>query len=853
MNENIKTFYYTLIILFLSFFILPEIEVSGDNVTNVSVSGTCGSSTIGSNSSGTNYDDVVCDHCKGRGNYHINGMNECALECVADEIGYVTLNGTDYNYDKKTVIEYYYIATRIDAWVGSNDSWIRVSALGNNKICPGVNISYTQYINIPDDIQNKSNLKITAKNVDYGNIPDVVDFSESVKDFWQTWQAMDLTISSESTEREGNYVKFNVSIENLRTNTPKSLGYNGSSEIGVLYNQSRGYHYWVPILIIYEYDNEDYNPCGDIKSIVENVDECCDASKHPESANSEACCKYKSEVKQGVWQDEICCSPQDTVTFPNGITVFTFLHYDKEKFKKLCDSPVIIQNDCSDTGFFNANKGTCCTSSEDIFSKNTSVCCNSVNESHSYYNKYCSTPVQNDCSDTGFFEDNKDTCCTSSEDIFSKNTNVCCNSVDESHSYYNKYCKTPCNPGDSICPNPTIEDITTSCKKNTNYEIITEYNGGRSSKIKEYYKIDTLWSTTNLETNSGQGFDVTLSITDTIVTPSKPNRDNYEIFNNNIEYLKTQLKNNSYNNDEAILINRADGHEYEMKKENISYTNNTAVQSIKNATKVNTCLEYGTKDDGTYGCIFSQSVYTVWNKSISLKYDLVLPDVYIDLNNQSVKFTSTKETVSNGKKVMTNVSQRTGYYYFDVKLRKAGILDLTTTDDSNIYTCQYLLTNEIEDSITEYTDIAEDLNYYFRSISLQNPFPNRLSGPNWYGYSNIDIDEEKQDKYITNKDIDYSNPMYEITLTSNMIKALQKYNEQVKSYSNQTIIPNNITNNENKLGGTSKILNCLADGNDCDTDMQNLKGLAKDNLKLPNSDIRGDTTGDLTTEEKEGV
>ena len=91
------------------------------------------------------------------------------------------------------------------------------------------------------------------------------------------------------------------------------------------------------------------------------------------------------------------------------------------------------------------------------------------------------------------------------------------------------------------------------------------------------------------------------------------------------------------------------------------------------------------------------------------------------------------------------------------------------------YECTYTVKNEIvcpPDSNCSYIGLSA----IYRTIDLNNPFPNRRPGPNW--------DEYSKDVYITNnrgvntkKIYTEKGPLYKITLTPKLISNIKKYND----------------------------------------------------------------------------
>ena len=91
------------------------------------------------------------------------------------------------------------------------------------------------------------------------------------------------------------------------------------------------------------------------------------------------------------------------------------------------------------------------------------------------------------------------------------------------------------------------------------------------------------------------------------------------------------------------------------------------------------------------------------------------------------------------------------------------------------YECTYTVKNEIvcpPDSGCAYIGLSA----IYRTIDLNNPFPNRRPGPNW--------DEYSKNVYITNnrgvntkKIYTEKGPLYKITLTPKLISNIKKYND----------------------------------------------------------------------------
>jgi len=190
------------------------------------------------------------------------------------------------------------------------------------------------------------------------------------------------------------------------------------------------------------------------------------------------------------------------------------------------------------------------------------------------------------------------------------------------------------------------------------------------------------------------------------------------------------------------------------------------------------------------------------------KYKLKFPEAYMHKNKASeISYDGSKinndSYLNAGNKFYVNITTPTGYYPFHIVIKNGGITGKINTSSSTgtAYSCSYLALDCANSGScpTPACDPTKDptcmpptpgtSNFYFRPISLTNPFPNadvRETGQNWINfkkndnYTYITKEEDNSDK---GENVYNEVPLYEIKLTNQLAKEIRDYNKTHPDYS----------------------------------------------------------------------
>ncbi|MBQ7141330.1 MAG: hypothetical protein IJO32_07510 [Bacilli bacterium] len=249
--------------------------------------------------------------------------------------------------------------------------------------------------------------------------------------------------------------------------------------------------------------------------------------------------------------------------------------------------------------------------------------------------------------------------------------------------------------------------------------------------------------------------------------------------------------------------------------------------------------------------ILKATIYDTTAKQ-TYTYKTKLPYAFINKNNgNDIKYKNTntspgKNYISAGNKIYTNITDTTGTYNFDISIKNGGISkEIGSSSGENIYSCHYTVLNcaiegtcpcnpETDPSCPENCDPVSDPscplppptpgtpNYYFRPISLTDPFPNddvstdsnyRETAPNWFKYKNgnsYTYITQNTDNSRKGESIYTQEPMYEITITNQMADDIREFNDKHPDYSSyDTMAISNDGSCGDGLCRYSKFLNSL--------------------------------------------
>lgn len=395
-------------------------------------------------------------------------------------------------------------------------------------------------------------------------------------------------------------------------------------------------------------------------------------------------------------------------------------------------------DDCSSTQYFNNNKAYCCSKDE---YKNSSKC---------LPNDECSGESCNQkIPEYGW--DNNVGCSNNYSSMKQRNVNI----------GSNNFCSIICTDNVKLEDYPTLDNMKQNIlKPGAGFEY--------GMNIKNF-------GTCTINYNS------TIYASEEALNTAITNcNDLLEDYRYSSEKYKTKVLTN-----QTIKIENKDQYKYEYQIISNNFEpSQYSLQfmywdSCSNGFSTYPCIKYSEKNVNRFYFEYNYSAnivnqYIKKSNSSDVKNDKINDDNYVD----------------GGNKYYPSITD-SGTYTFKVNFKNLG---LTKQISSNDFTCQYLIANNpipIPDPICKDPPCPGpndgEGSYYFRPISLTNPFPNnRDIGSNWLGNAKNSTNS-KINEYIYKSDgsnnngnsVYYSNdPLYEITLDSNTINYIKQYNKQ---------------------------------------------------------------------------
>jgi len=745
--------------------------------------------------------------------------------CAQEELGI----WTDYFHEKpgqtgKTKTTYYYVPFRIDAWSNDNGDWTIQSGLGI-ATCPDMQLSYKTTTTIGDPINNlagKKNAKIV--NISYMDVNnDWFEFGSSTINAFREYRVSPDKISVTSlsngksiTDSNGKLVEnageysVQINISKLTTNGPQGLGYNGTNKFLGSVGNSRAIHYFVPLKITIEYDNETYKPDPCLETVngispqlyaYKNRGKCCDA--YPETC----CLNDDGRINEDILKIKnirpdvfnFCCSRGDH-GYRHGLAYYDVKLPILQTFYNGIDAVGSIYNYCLET----------CNDIAEYYYDNTA-------NSPSYCCQQYPLKNPNRCKKT----ENCNTGKCSNDSYFTSNYQCCCDA----------------NPDDDRCTYKTWKSSGLSCSNfptnvDASFGTGTVAEGsssdGRTKENITFTKYDMLEKMKSNIVKSGMGFDYNISVRHQILKAAPISYDYYSE-----GYGKTTAIKEAKKEIDKYLLMTADEKNKvtetsskfifsTLSPEPDNYVLDSEIELLPDPIKIkkyiSICYEDYDNIDDRYEKECDTFEY-VAEKIYTYTYDLKLQQKYIAKDDASIatSYGSEEEEINyldGGTKFYTEVKTNTGIYDFYVKLDESetGVTgNLKNYEDKGFF-CQYGVVNEIENNdkfncgtIENPTPCDEDdggnpkpsRNFYFRPISLNEPFPNRDPGSNWSGTIKGSSSVTKENQYIkksstgnSNGNSVYSNEnedaKYRIKLTPALIRDIKEYNEQqennVKGY-----------------------------------------------------------------------
>lgn len=528
---------------------------------------------------------------------------------------------------------------------------------------------------------------------------------------------------------------------------------------------------------------------------------CCDTTKGYE-VFYETCCGNSDLIKsKGGEYLEFCCNPKESEYYNSStIKLPTFKnpsYYSETKYNELC-SRDCMNND--DYNFSNGNPSLCCSYGESGMLNGEA------------YNKYLEneSKCENNC--------NYATHC-STDDKFNSNYSCCCS----------------LNPADARCnvpdwgnyPEPSYGlkcDLTPSNSNITDHVIAKGTTSSTNYITNEYISFNSYKTLDHMKTHliqAGTGFIYDLDVIHRVEKEVTKNNYSYCELSYNDAVKEAQFEINGYLdfNNTAKIIDTSNYFKFDSIESDDNYTGvSTVTPILPNGTIVGNynieykyCYACPPSPFPCCDCIDGTFEYDKV-KTYDYKYTIHLQNKYInkyqnndptnhdDDNIVTFKTTSNETSYIEGEnKFYTKITTKTGIYDFNIKLEGASGVTGNLSTVNNGFACQFGVKNEIKENSSECVTlpcppdkIKDGRSFVFRQISLSDPFPNNRvlkDTNNWYKYYNSttgaanyithsgendnygSLDDEKGSGIYTEE------PMYQVTLDSELIKQIKKYNE----------------------------------------------------------------------------
>lgn len=464
----------------------------------------------------------------------------------------------------------------------------------------------------------------------------------------------------------------------------------------------------------------------------------------------------------------------------------------------------------------------------------------------------------NRCEDPSFFNKYEAYCCEL--DPY-KNTDRCTIKIDgETPPEYNWDKDVSCNKETSLFSGEekvmySDSNCTITCQDSIellNYPTL-------SSMMQNPFKI-------------GTGFEYGFKVKDKVtcdVTYRSKMYSSYDAIETAINKCNNKLAKLNYNNNKYNETLKKQNIKMDNEKGSYIYSNLNKESSKTNRKSKNFNYRYWTTCRGPYGpysCERTGSVYYNYDSSLTYTYtyDAELPLKEIkkdDATKIETVFSQSNKpdyVFGGNKHYLTNITT-SGIYTFNIDLKNMGI---TGNSNSN-FSCQFQAIDskngvtvcdpETDPNCPEECeegpciDPNETKGYYFRPISLNNPFPNnRTLGTNWQGNA-INESKTKTRKYITERadDVYGDTPMYEIVLDSSLISAIREYNDYQEKESRGGYLDWSSMNQGtyNEFNQTSKFIDYLSSNSDAS---HSIFSGQKGKIKVRNNLDREDKIGEFS-------
>lgn len=243
------------------------------------------------------------------------------------------------------------------------------------------------------------------------------------------------------------------------------------------------------------------------------------------------------------------------------------------------------------------------------------------------------------------------------------------------------------------------------------------------------------------------------------------------------ECKKKIVKSSECDNDAKYdaIIKQAMANKYNGLK------NSSAVVSMPDSNNIKGPND---NDTGTWSCTASNVTSWAPNTTLKASCKFTLYDAFIDKQTSNVVYGNYEgdKYIAKGSMYFTPIKYPSGQ--FPVKATFSGLSSINSMKWNATYECGIECQQKL---------IEDKYVYYFRPISLSEPFPNnRTPGSNWIDW----INNEENKKRLLNTYTSSNNLEYTVNLTNTDIANIKKYNEE-KNFEGKGYLDNSIDINGN--------------------------------------------------------
>jgi len=179
---------------------------------------------------------------------------------------------------------------------------------------------------------------------------------------------------------------------------------------------------------------------------------------------------------------------------------------------------------------------------------------------------------------------------------------------------------------------------------------------------------------------------------------------------------------------------------------------------------------------GTWTC---ESPSRFWASTLTSTCHFDLYDAYIDRKTAQAVYgdiSNVDDYLDEGKLYFTPLKYSG---YFPIHANFSNLSSLSNMTWGATYDCGVDCYQNFYDCEDADCSTVKGYKFYYRPITLSDPFPNRIAGPNWFNWISLDTNKQR----LANT---YSNLEYTATLTNENMATILQYNSN-NSYLNYSI------------------------------------------------------------------